>query len=77
MSFEVEECKPLVVGTHVRRAAVATCLVARRRAWAAVETKTGRPPKGAHYIGLSGEDLLFMVGCRNFKPVLEPPGLTA
>jgi hypothetical protein len=62
LSFEVEECKPLVVGTHVRRAAVATCLVARRRAWAAVETKTGRPPKGAHYIGLSGEDLLFMVG---------------
>lgn len=51
-----------VLAAHVRRGAVATALLARRRAWNPVDTKTGRPPKGAHYIGLSDENHLLFMG---------------
>ena len=51
-----------VLAAHVRRGAVATALLARRRAWNPVDVKTGRPPKGAHYIGLSDENHLLFMG---------------
>ena len=60
-----------VLATHMRHTAVATCLVSKRRPWAAVEKKAGRPPKGAHYIGISGEQLLFMGDEEDVDKVLK------
>ena len=51
-----------VLATHTRKSAVATCLYAKRRPWNAVETKTGRPPKGATYVGLSDDCHLLFAG---------------
>lgn len=48
--------------THVTKNASATCVYAKRRAWNTVETKTGRPPKGATYVGLSPDHHLLFAG---------------
>ena len=60
-----------VLATHVRRGAVATCLLAKRRAWNGLDMKVGRPPKGAHYIGLSGDKLLLMADEEDVDKVLK------
>ena len=52
--------------------AVATCVYARRRPWNAVETKTGRPPKGATYVGLSDDSrLLFAADGDDVDKILK------
>ena len=52
--------------------AVATCVYARRRPWHAVETKTGRPPKGATYVGLSDDSrLLFAADGDDVDKILK------
>ena len=60
-----------VLATHVRRGAVATCLLAKRRAWNGLDMKVGRPPKGAHYVGLSGDKLLLMADEEDVDKVLK------
>jgi translation initiation factor eIF-2B subunit gamma len=63
-----------VLDTHdsAGAGAVATCVYARRRPWNAVETKTGRPPKGATYVGL-GDDkrLLFAANGDDVDKILK------
>ena len=60
-----------VLATHVRGGAVATCLLAKRRAWNGVDMKVGRPPKGAHYVGLANDKLLLMADEEDVDKVLK------
>lgn len=60
-----------VLATHVRGGAVATCLLAKRRAWNGVDMKVGRPPKGAHYVGLANDRLLLMADEEDVDKVLK------
>ena len=60
-----------VLATHVRGGAVATCLLAKRRAWNGVDMKVGRPPKGAHYVGLANDRLLLMADEEHVDKVLK------
>lgn len=60
-----------VLATHVRGGAVATCLLAKRRAWNGLDMKVGRPPKGAHYVGLANDRLLLMADEEDVDKVLK------
>ena len=63
-----------VLATHVRGGAVATCLLAKRRAWNGLDMKVGRPPKGAHYVGLANDRLLLMADEADVDKVLKLGG---
>ena len=62
-----------LLAAHARRGAVLTSLLAPRRPWCPVETKSGRPPKNAHYVGLAadGETLLFVGDDADVDKVLK------
>ena len=60
-----------MVATHARCGAVATCLLAKRRAWNGLDMKVGRPPKGAHYVGLANDRLLLMADEEDVDKVLK------
>ena len=53
-----------VLSTHLVNAATATCALAKKRAWAEVETKAGRAPKGMRYVGLNADEtrVVFLAG---------------